>query len=55
MNSFQNTPLFWNVADLVKPLISYSAQINSDINILNGSCSAMHNQYIMLLVSEERG
>ena len=31
------------MADPVKPLTSYSAQINFDINILNGSCSAMPN------------
>ena len=39
----------------VKPLTSYSAQINFDINIWNGSCSAMHGQYILYLVSKERG
>ena len=31
--SFQHIPLFWNVADLAKPLTSYSAQINIDITI----------------------
>ena len=30
---FQHVPLFWNVADPVKPLKSYSAQINFDITI----------------------
>ena len=43
----QHVPLLWNVADPVKPLNSYSAQINFDITILNGSCSAMHGQYIL--------
>ena len=32
-----------NVADPVKPLNSYSAQINFDTTIWNGSCSAMHD------------
>ena len=36
--SFQRVPLFWNVADPVKPLNSYSAQINYDITIWNGLC-----------------
>ena len=45
--SVQHVPLFWNVADPVKPLNSYSAQINSDIIIWNGSCLAMHGQYIL--------
>ena len=45
--SFQHVPLFWNVADLVKPLNSYAAQINFDITIWNGSCLAMHGQYIL--------
>ena len=49
-----NTSLL-NVADPVKPLTSYSAQINFDITIWNGSCSAMHGQYILYLVSKERG
>ena len=44
--SFQYIPLFWNVADLAKPLISYSAQIYFDITIWNGSYSAMRAQYI---------
>ena len=44
--SFQHIPLFWNVADLAKPLIYYSAQINFDITIWKGSYSAMHDQYI---------
>ena len=39
MMSFQHVPLFWNVADPVKPLNSYSAQINFDIT--------MHGQYIL--------
>ena len=39
----RNAIEFRNVANLVMPFISYSAQINSDINILNCSCSAMHN------------
>ena len=47
MMSFQHVPLFWNVADAIKPLNSYSAQINFDITILNGSCLAMHGQYIL--------
>ena len=45
--SFQHVPLFWNVADPVKPLNSYSAQINFDITIWNGSCLAMHGQYTL--------
>ena len=45
--SFQHVPLFWNVADSVKHLNSYSAQINFDITIWNGSCLAMHGQYIL--------
>ena len=45
--SFQHVPLFWNMADPVKPLNSYYAQINFDITILNGSCLAMHGQYIL--------
>ena len=48
--SFQYVPLFWNVADPVKPLISYYSdytQINFDITIWNGSCLAMHDQYIL--------
>ena len=45
--SFQYVPLFWNVADPVKLLISYSVQINFDITIWNGSCLAMHGQYIL--------
>ena len=53
--SFQHILLFWNVADPVKPLTSYSAQINFDITIWNGSCSAMRGQYILYLVSKERG
>ena len=44
---FQHVPLFWNMADPVKPLNSYSAQINFDMTIWNGSCSAMHDQYIL--------
>ena len=52
--SFQHIPLFWNVADPVKLLTSYSVQINFDITIWNGSCSAMHEQYILYLVSKER-
>ena len=32
---------------LVKPLNSYSAQISFDITIWNGSCLAMHGQYIL--------
>ena len=44
---YSEIPLFWNVADLAKPLTSYSAQINFDITIWNGSCSAMHDQYIL--------
>ena len=43
---FQHVPLFWNGADPVKPLKSYSAQINVDITIRNGSCLDMHGQYI---------
>ena len=31
--NFQHVPLFWNMADPVKPLNSYSAQINFDITI----------------------
>ena len=42
--SFQDVPLFWNVADPVKPLNSYSAQMNFDINIWNGSCLAMQKE-----------
>ena len=42
--SFQHVPLFWNVADPVKPLNSHSAQINFDITIWNGSCSAMRDK-----------
>ena len=52
--NFQRVPFFWNVADPVKPLNSYSAQINFDITIWNGSCSAMHDQYILQLVSKEK-
>ena len=44
--SVQHVPLFWNVADPIKPLNSYSAQINSDI-IWNGSCLVVHGQYIL--------
>ena len=33
MMSFQHIPLFWNVADPVTPLNSYSAQINFDIAV----------------------
>ena len=44
---FNASLLFWNVADPDKPLNSYSAQINFDITIWNGSCSAMHDQYIL--------
>ena len=40
----RHVPLFWNMAHPVKPLTSYSAQINFDITIWNGSCSAMHDQ-----------
>ena len=47
MVSFHHSPLFWNVADPAKPLTSYSAQINVDINIWNGSCSAMHDIYLL--------
>ena len=39
---FNTSDLFWNVADPVKPLTSYSAQIKFDITIWNGSYSAMH-------------
>ena len=39
--SFQHVPLFWNMADPVKPLNSYSAQINIDITFWNGSCLAI--------------
>ena len=46
-NAFQHIPLFWNVTDPVSPLTSYSAQINFDITNWNGSCSAMHDQYIL--------
>ena len=53
--SFQHDPLFWNVADPVKPLNSYSAQIIFDITIWNGSYLVMHGQYILYLVSKERG
>ena len=35
------------MADPVKPLNSYSAQINFDIPISNGSRLAMHGQYIL--------
>ena len=45
--SFQYVRLSWNVADRVKPLNSYSAQTNFDITIWNGSCLAMHDQYIL--------
>ena len=46
--SFQHVPfMFWNVADPVKPLNSYCAQINFDINVWNGSWLAMHGQYIL--------
>ena len=45
--SVQHVPLFWNVADPIKPLNSYSAQINSDIIIWNGSCLVVHGQYIL--------
>ena len=44
---FQHVPLFWNVADPVKPLNSHSAQIIFDITIWNGSCLVMHDQYIL--------
>ena len=37
---FNTSILFWNLADPVKPLTSYSVQINFDITIWNGSCSA---------------
>ena len=50
----EDIPLFWNVADPVKPLTSYSAQIYFDFTIWNGLCSAMHGQYILYLVSKER-
>ena len=43
---FQHVSLFWNTADPVKPLNSYFAQINFDITISNGSCLAMHDQYM---------
>ena len=43
----QHVPLFWNVADPVKPLTSYSVQINFDITIWNGTCLAMLSQYIL--------
>ena len=33
--------------DPIKPLNSYSAQINSDIIIWNGSCLVVHGQYIL--------
>ena len=39
----EHVPLFWNGADPVKPLNSYSAQINFDITIWNGSCLGMAN------------
>ena len=42
--SFEYIPLFWNVADPVKPLNSYSAQIDFDISVSNGSCLAMYGQ-----------
>ena len=45
--SFQHIPLFWNMADPIKPLTSNSAQILIDITTWNGSCSAMHDQYIL--------
>ena len=48
---FQHIHLFWNVADPFKPL-TYSAQINFDITIWNGLCSAMHGQNILYLVSK---
>ena len=41
--------------DPAKPLTSYSAKINFDITIWNGSCSAMHDQYILQPMSKERG
>ena len=47
MNVFSTHPLFWNVADPAEHLTSYSAQINFDITIWNGSCSAMHDQDIL--------
>ena len=50
MNVFQHVPLFWNVADPVKPLNSHSAQIIFDITIWNGQCLFMHGQYILQLV-----
>ena len=43
----QYVPLFWNVADPIKPLNSYSAQINSDIIIWNGSCLVVRGQCIL--------
>ena len=55
MVSFQHIHLVWNVADPVKPLTAYSAQINFDITIWNGSCLAMHGRYILYMVSTERG
>ena len=45
--SVQHVPLFWNVADPIKPLNSYSAQINSAIIIWNGSGLVVHGQYIL--------
>ena len=46
MNVFSTRPFVLNMTDPVKPLNSYSAQMNFDITIWNGSCSAMHGQYI---------
>ena len=43
----QHVPLFWNVADPIKPLNSYSAQINADIIIWNGACLVVRGQYIL--------
>ena len=47
MNVFQHVPLFWNVADPVKPLNSHSAQIIFDITIWNGQCLFMRGKYIL--------
>ena len=44
----------WNVADPIKPLNSYSAQINFDITIWNGSCSAMHDHPLVTGVKRKR-
>ena len=49
MNVLQHIPLCWNMADPIKPLPSYSAQINFDITIWNGLCSVMHGQYMYLV------